>query len=226
MSATATAEEPDARRLQILRAALDVIVERGYPATRIADIAERVGVSPALVVYYFKSKELLLAEAMRLAEDVWYAESTRRIERIPTAAGRLEELVRLTCLPHDGIGLAEDSPSLWIDLWSQSIRRPEIRSVREEFDGHWRKTVGDVVRYGRDRGELGDVDPDDAAIALCALLDGLSVQIALRDPVVGEERAFSVAMGFASVLLGFPWGRATRRRRRRGPPLDPSGSGA
>ena len=39
---------------RMLRAALDVIVERGYADTRIADVAERTGTSPALVIYYFK----------------------------------------------------------------------------------------------------------------------------------------------------------------------------
>jgi AcrR family transcriptional regulator len=44
-------DEP--RRTQMLVAALDVIVERGFAETRISDVAERAGVSPALVIYYF-----------------------------------------------------------------------------------------------------------------------------------------------------------------------------
>ena len=39
------------RREQMLRAALEVIVERGYADTRIADVAERTGTSPAPVSY-------------------------------------------------------------------------------------------------------------------------------------------------------------------------------
>ena len=49
----------------MLRAALEVIVERGYAETRIADIAERTGTSPALVIYYFKTRDQLLTEAIR-----------------------------------------------------------------------------------------------------------------------------------------------------------------
>ena len=56
----------------MLRAALEVIAERGFPETRIADVAERAGTSPALVIYYFKTKDNLLTEAMRFAEDLWY----------------------------------------------------------------------------------------------------------------------------------------------------------
>ncbi len=47
----------DQRRDQMLSAALDVISERGFADTRIADIAERIGISPALVIYYFKTKD-------------------------------------------------------------------------------------------------------------------------------------------------------------------------
>ena len=57
----------------MLRAALEVISERGFADTRIADVAERAGVSPALVIYYFKTKDQLLTEAIRHYEDTWYA---------------------------------------------------------------------------------------------------------------------------------------------------------
>ncbi|MHB1931016.1 MAG: TetR/AcrR family transcriptional regulator [Acidimicrobiales bacterium] len=212
-AAPAVPDELDPRRLQILRAALDVIADRGYADTRIADVAVRVGVSPALVMYYFKSKDRLLAETLRYAEDVWYADGTRRLEAIPTAAGRLEELVRITCLSGEDVGLSE-SWSLWIDLWSQALRRPQVAAVREQFDEHWRETISAVVRDGQAAGEFDAVDADDAAIALSALLDGLSVQIALRDRVVTEDRAFRTAMQFAAQLLGFRWDPPGRSRRR------------
>src|SRR5438046_572046 len=86
----------DQRREQMLRAALEVIDERGYPETRIADVAERAGTSPALVIYYFKTKNQLLTEAIRFSEDRWYETGTSRIAAIDTAAGRLEERVELT----------------------------------------------------------------------------------------------------------------------------------
>ena len=52
------------RKPQILRAAAEVITERGLTATRIADIAERAGTSPPAVLYWFESREQLLTEAL------------------------------------------------------------------------------------------------------------------------------------------------------------------
>jgi AcrR family transcriptional regulator len=206
----ATAEE-EPRRIQMLTAALDVIVERGFPETRIADVAERAGVSPALVIYYFKTKDRLLAEAMRHSEDVWYAEMARRTGEIPTAAGRLEEVVAMTCLPSNGPP-QEESWALWLDLWAQALRDPEVRAVREEFDEHFRETIRQIVLHGVSGGEFRQVDPDDFAIAYTAMLDGLAIQIALDDPVVDARRAFDLAMRIASDELGFEWRRGPTRR--------------
>src|ERR1700734_1682120 len=84
------------RREQLLRAALDVIVSRGYADTRIADVAEHAGTSPALVIYYFKTRDQLLTEALRYSEDQWYEAGLERLEVIATAVGRLTELIAMT----------------------------------------------------------------------------------------------------------------------------------
>jgi AcrR family transcriptional regulator len=195
-------EEP--RRDQMLEAARRVISERGFSGARITDVAERAGVSPALVIYYFKSKDNLLAEAMRQSEDLWYAEMSRRAAKILTAAGRLEEVVAMTChVSSDGV--PEGSLELWLDLWAQALRDQEVRAVREEFDERFREAIRRIVREGIAAGEFTRVDEDEFAVTYSALLDGFAIQIALEDPVVGPERAFNAAMRVASSQLGFTW---------------------
>lgn len=206
----------DQRREQMLRAALEVIAERGYPETRIADVAERAGTSPALVIYYFKTKDQLLTEAIRFSEDTWYEAGKRRMEAIGTAAGRLEELVAMTCLP-EADAQPETSWLLWLDLWAQAGRHPEVASVRQKFDERWRETICALVVEGQEAGEFGPVDPADFAVALSALLDGFAIQIALGDTSVDAGRAFDLSMRFVAGELGFTWtgGRPDGRRTRR-----------
>jgi AcrR family transcriptional regulator len=194
----------DQRREQMLRAALDVIAERGYPESRIADVAERAGTSPALVIYYFKTKDQLLTEAIRFSEDSWYEAGMRRMAQIPTAAGKLEEIVAMSCLPE-----ADSEPTsswaLWLDLWAQSVRHPEVAGVRQKFDERWRELICSLVVAGQEDGEFGPVNPVDFAVLLSALLDGLAVQIALSDPAVDAARAYELSMQFAAGQLGFTW---------------------
>ena len=218
-------EEP--RRAQMLDAARQVIAERGFPGARITDVAERAGVSPALVIYYFKTKDNLLAEAMRQSEDLWYAEMSRRAAKIPTAAGRLEEVVAMTCHVSSSAVL-EGSLELWLDLWAQALRDRVVRAVREEFDGHFRETIRQIVRDGVAAGEFTGVDEEGFAITYSALLDGFAIQIALGDPVVGPARAFDAAMRIAAQQLGFSWdghragGQSSSRRSTSRPTSRPS----
>ncbi len=205
--------EADApRRDQILAAALDVINERGFPDTRVADVAERADVSAGLIIYYFKTKDHLLAEAMRSAEDRWYAEGARRTGKLSSAVKRLEEVIAMTFIPDEDSDSGE-SWSVWLDLWAAAVRQPEVRRVREEFDEHWRETIRTIVREGQASGEFNDLDADDFAVGFSALLDGLAIQVALDDSAVPPQRAVELSLNFAAAQLGFSRRRARARRR-------------
>ena len=203
-------EVSEQRREQILRAALDVIVERGYAETRIADVAERAGVSPALVIYYFKTKDHLLTEAIRYYEEHWYSVGQRRMADMTTAAARLAEIVAMSCLDE-----ADPDPrgswTLFLDFWAQAARNPEVGSVRQKSDERWREQIADLVMAGQAAGEFRDVDPENFAITLSTLLDGLTIQVALNDPVVDSLRAFELSMAFVAGQLGFDWTPGLRR---------------
>jgi AcrR family transcriptional regulator len=202
----------DQRREQMLRAALEVIADRGYADTRIADVAERIGISPALVIYYFKTKDQLLTEAIRYSEDTWYADGQRRLAELPTAAARIEEIVAMTCLPE-----ADPDPhvswTLWLDFWALAARNVAVAGLREKADERWRDLIGSLVRAGQGAGEFRDVDPDSFAILLSALLDGMAIQIALHDPVVDPSRAYELCMLFIAEQLGFEWKGGGQRGR-------------
>ncbi|MEP7023154.1 MAG: TetR family transcriptional regulator C-terminal domain-containing protein, partial [Actinomycetota bacterium] len=209
VEAQGTAEQ---RREQMLRAALEVISERGYPDTRIADVAERIGISPALIIYYFKTKDQLLTEAMRYSEDQWYASCQRRLAVLDTAAAQLAELVAMSCLPE-----ADPEPPgywlLWLDFWAQAARNTEVASVRQKSDERWRRLLSSLVLAGQEAGEFREVDAGRFAIGLSALLDGLAIQIALGDPVVDQVGAFELSMQFVADQLGIEWtpGRGSAR---------------
>ena len=199
------------RREQMLHAALEIIVERGYPDTRITDVAERAGTSPALVIYYFTTRDQLLTEALGYVEDRWYATATRRMGAIETAAGRLEEFISLMCLPETG-DEPEDSWLLYLDLWAQSRRNPAVAAIRQKIDERSRETIRSLVLAGQEAGEFAAADADDFAAMLSALLYGFVVPIALEDSLVGPARAFELSMQFASDRLGFRWnGRRARK---------------
>lgn len=52
------------RRTDIVRSAKLLFAERGYTETRMADIADEVGITKGLLYWYFESKEALIAEIL------------------------------------------------------------------------------------------------------------------------------------------------------------------
>jgi AcrR family transcriptional regulator len=188
----------------MLGAAALLIAERGFSDTRISDVADRVGASPALVIYYFGTKDHLLTEALRYSETSFYAAAEKMLLATPSLRERLETLVDLTCVP-DGAGDLPGAWGLWFDLWSQAFRQPHVERDRIELDKQWRSMIERVVVDGVRASEIDEVDAEEFAVTFSALLDGLSIQVALRDPVVDPARAARIAMRFASRELGFAW---------------------
>jgi AcrR family transcriptional regulator len=190
------------RRTQMLEAAMGVIADRGLCDTRIADVAERAGLSPALVLYYFGSKESLLTEALAYAEDLFYIEAFRELTDMESASGRLVRLIELACPPVVQRE-ADEYWTLWVELWSRALRNDEAARKREALERRWRNTIAEVVREGQRTGEFGPIDPERFATYLSALMDGLALQVLFGDPAVSGELANEMCLGAAARELGF-----------------------
>ncbi len=75
------------RRAALLDAAQQILAEKGLPRVTVREVAERAGVKPALVNYYFGSKDDLL----RAVADRISAELLDRIRAVVSQAGSAEE---------------------------------------------------------------------------------------------------------------------------------------
>jgi AcrR family transcriptional regulator len=190
------------RRTQMLAAAAEVIGERGLCDTRIADVAERAGLSPALVVYYFGSKEKLLTEALTYAEDLFYIEAFHELTGISGASERLVRLIEMAC-PATESGETDSYWALWVELWSRALRDPEAARKREALDRRWRNTIAEVVVEGQQAGEFGPCDAKRFATYLSALMDGLALQVSLRDSEVSSRWMREMCLNASAQQLGF-----------------------
>jgi AcrR family transcriptional regulator len=193
-------EQNEARRIEMLRAAAELICERGFGDTRIADVAKRAGVSSALVIYYFGTRDRLLVDALRYSEESFYEAAEQMLAEVPSLHERLSLLIRWTCVP-EGNDEIPGAWGLWFDLWAQAFRHDEIKAGRVELDARWRKMIVDAIKSA----ELDSkVNPRMFALEFAALLDGLSIQVALEDPEVDSDLAYDIAMRFAERELDLP----------------------
>ncbi len=202
LARTRTKQTKD-RHQEILDAAAYVITDRGLADTRISDIADRCGVSPGLILYYFESKDRLLVEALNYANDKYYLAQARELRRLDTAREQLSRLIDLS-VP----GLLPDYErleewALWIEIWVRALRDPAVAKEREVLDRRWRQSIADIVRAGRSAGEFPEgADADELGMQIGALIDGLAIQVLMNDTQVSPERMRSTCRLVASKLLG------------------------
>jgi AcrR family transcriptional regulator len=161
---------PEARPAEILGAAFQIFAEAGYERTTIADVGERAGVSPALVVHYFGSKADLFVAVIqdRFATFVAGEEALLAAHR-GTYRDLLHQLVR----------------RLWEHLWepgsvelalavkTKRSEFPECARTLSELGGRWRRLIEGVLEAGRQQGEFRISGPH-AARVIGAMVMGVA----------------------------------------------------
>ena len=199
------------RHQEIVDAAARVITERGLAETRISDIARQAGVSPGLILYYFDSKDRLLAEALTYANDQFYLRASREIRRLPSARDQLRRLIDLSVpglLPEYG---RLDEWALWIEVWVRALRDQEMAKDREVLDQRWRAQIAEIVRGGQASGEFTtELTAEELALRLAALIDGLAIQVIMNDSAVSTEHMYRTCIEVASQTLRCELGPASR----------------
>ncbi len=191
----------ETRRTEILAATSATIADRGLCETRIADIADHIGASPALILYYFPSKAALLTEALVYQDQVFHDAVKGELDRAGSAAAKLAILIEASC-PKASRGDGEpDGWVLWPAAWEMSRHDPTLAAARARLDESWRNQISAVVEEGIADGEFDDIDSSDFAIQLAALLDGLAIEVMLRDPTVDAARMRTLAIAFVEMAL-------------------------
>ncbi len=187
------------RKPQIVAAAAELLYERGLFDTRIGDIADRAGTSSPTILYYFESKDRLLEEAVDKTDREFYERLTEGQERHELASGKLVHLIEETSLGPGGIS----DWTLWMEIWVRARRDATVRNSYFRLDRRQRDLIAAIVREGQATGEFSPVaDPDEFALSLSGLMDGLGVQVTLGQPDVTPERMVGRCLALASSELG------------------------
>jgi AcrR family transcriptional regulator len=188
----------DIRREQILAAAVDEVQSRGFGATRVGDVAEALGVSPALVFYHFETKDRLLAAALRQAVERDLARLDATVARARTPVARVRGILRLYAPQGAAPGW-----TLWVDAWAEALRSNEMREVARELDLRWKETLAEAIRAGNSDKTFRCADADATAWRLTAMLDGLAVQVTVTRNLTRAQLSRWVREA-AAVELGIP----------------------
>lgn len=167
------------RRAEIVRAALEVIAERGYRGASLAAVAERVGLTQQGLLHYFPTKDALLVAVLQ-ERDQWDALPTNtrwRVDLLATAVeyNAMRPVIIQTFSALLGESVTEGHPAR--DYFTERYTR-----VRANMAGVLRAEYGERLPSG--------LTPERAAPLLVAIMDGLQYQWLLDPESVDMPGAF------------------------------------
>jgi len=200
----------EARRQQILDAALTCFSRDGFHATTTADIVRESGVSQGTLYLYFANKDDIV---------VAMADDRHRNEALLSAIAQKEQdPVRglMAMIELHGGGLTDPKSialrRVGVQGWGEALRNPRIHDSVVEGIVLVRKALVALIERGQRTGQIrAEVDPDAAARTLIALFQGFVLQIAWGEPL-DLSACGTVIRDMISQSLLTPEGRASLER--------------
>ncbi|TRO47856.1 TetR/AcrR family transcriptional regulator [Candidatus Bathyarchaeota archaeon] len=201
---TRKVKDPEQRREEFLTTAQELFREKGYYATSVDDIVDRMGVAKGLFYYYFRTKEELVEG---IVDSLWEG-AVEEYERIRDRDD-LSALQKL--LLYGSVrGSVKVQQTYLLDLYVQDRDSPLVQRLTERGVEVLVPILGDIISQGVEEGTFDTGYPLEAAEFLirgaAALLRidtgdpeqvmrGFAISLDLWERVLGAERgSFMVFM--------------------------------
>lgn len=188
------------RRLQIATGMIKVMARKGYDGASIADIARAARLTPGLVHYHFKGKEEIRLAAL---DTLIQAHLAKLDEYVATAEGRPLDEIGAFIDYHLALGTTADPEALacWNHMSGEALRDKKVRDRFEQAMAGIASRVAASIRRGVERWELSCDDPDSAAAALVATVQGYYVLGASARNAIPKGSAARCTRAMADGLL-------------------------
>jgi AcrR family transcriptional regulator len=168
------------RREQILEAARQVFVERGFHATRMSDVARAAGVSQGTVYHYFDNKDDLFIALL----NVWNDQLEEIVKSLPET--ELKATNKFWLINQVGVSFMEintDLLSVLVEFWAYALHNPQAAASFRRFFQAMQQTFADILNEGIASGEFKAIDVEDLSALPLIVLDG----VILLTAVVGKD---------------------------------------
>jgi AcrR family transcriptional regulator len=183
-----TQEHMQARRRQILSAALRAFAQQGFHRTTMQDIFRESDLSPGAVYSYFTGKDELISAI--IGEMMGFLGQTAALFNEPLPEGRLrrpgEALVEvIERYQQLELGTLEERARIFPHLVGEQQRTPQLNAAVRAGVERLRQGFETLARAAQDRGELdADLDPAHVARLCISLLQGLLLQLGVSGDAI------------------------------------------
>lgn len=192
-------KSPAARRRLLIDAAIRCLGRGGIPAFTVDQICREAGVSRGLINHYFDSKEDLLVCVYEAMTQYLF-----EVPRTELARAGASPRAQLDAMLNVSFGEGETARSqlrAWLALWSEVATNPRLRVLHLERYRDFKQGLSRVLSsIAAEDGR--DVDCDNLARLLIALIDGLWLEYCLDPGLVSLEDARADCHRLVALHLG------------------------
>jgi AcrR family transcriptional regulator len=174
------------RKNQILDAATQVFMQKGFDKARMDDIVEETGLSKGTLYWYFKSKydiiisildRIFLSALERLKsqqKDSELSASEALWQFSEEAIQDYQKMLSLMPVAYEFLALA--------------FRNKVVQKALKQYMDHYMEVLVPIIQRGIDSGEFRPVDATEAAIAAGAIFEGTILLWVYDKDLVDPER--------------------------------------
>ena len=182
------------RILQVLETALDILIESGYRAVTLREIARRCGIRIGAIVYYYKSRDDLMQDLLSavIGSYVDIFDSIRNDISL-SAEAKLKAVIELIL---DDIRTRKTT-HVFPELWALATHDPFVAQAVDAIYIEARVVLNELIRELNP--QLGDEERETLALFVSASLEGQTVFAGYRKPWAGQM-ALIKAMAVRSLV--------------------------
>lgn len=207
------------RKAEAINAALECFCDYGIEKTTLDMVAQRAGFSKGIVAYYFKTKRRLILECLKAFMSSYRLKIGSSITKDMTAVQMVKVVVDVSLPPLDEenddiinvsdlegvekIRLPERKiANLFGQFLSRSANDEEIKTILNEVYASDIEGIAKLIEYAKKAHQAENVDENETAYALLALIYGLSIFRIIGFMPPGETDNRDIAFHYISLLQG------------------------
>ncbi|MGI9464391.1 MAG: transcriptional regulator BetI [Aestuariivirgaceae bacterium] len=194
-----TRQTADARKQQLIAAAIDCLAEGGMAAFTIDRICRKAGISRGLISHHFKGKEALLAaayEVMTRNLDEMASAGLASARADPAAALRATIEANFAEAPFD-----KNQLKAWLAVWGEVANNVRLKEVhRKRYIAYQSSLAAAIAGLATQRRRK--VDAEQLATMFIALIDGLWLEWCLDAGMLSRDDAKAACYALLEPYLG------------------------
>lgn len=163
----------EARRKQIIDAALQTIADQGYTQTSFAEIAKGLGITKGLIAYHFNGKHDLITSAIHTILNQQGAYIKVQVDAQVQAADKLRVYIEAS---FEYIEQNRPHFVALVDLWGSFTSAEEKKAFSQTSYDPCRAHLQKIFRIGQERAEFGGFSPQTMAAMIQGAIDGVMLQ--------------------------------------------------